>query len=526
MAAISTFNPIPPATLLSVQPWMDSKGVESADFWIVEAKFRVSLNHKTMNEFNDLSLTLTARIVLGKKAMQKPLSEAEFGEYVSKSTEGARVFLCGGPGDENPPDRNPEFNDWYTSKGDILVYLDYRGTGSSVEICNSAGVVNRECHHFMRLLRPQDDPSNMDIQLTSGEAIRMSRFLTLFRQDNIVRDLEAIRSCLQDTQPWRIFGQSYGGWISLSYLSMYPKSLKDAIITAGLPPNRTADETYQTLFNVVIARNDEYYGLYPDDIERVKLIVLFLVSTPPHTASGYLLPTTGTLSAQRFLCLGRNLGSRARWAELHDLIWTMWMDVTVLGLFRPSTLVMYEKVETWRFDKRPLYAVLHEAMYATSGYFTNWSAERVAAKLPQFRWARRDSGGREWKQTLVDMCCLGDDTDKIYFSGEMIYPFFFSTHRALRPLWSVANALANGTWTADLYDRSLEWNTVPVQAISYQSDMHVNPTLSQETANHVKGIRHQVLDTLTHNSTTYQLEHGSIRAAGAATALVDHLTKF
>ena len=46
----------------------------------------------------------------------------------------------------------------------------------------------------------------------------------MFRADSIVRDCEAIRSCLtadypMDRRKWSVIGQSFGGFCAVTYLS-------------------------------------------------------------------------------------------------------------------------------------------------------------------------------------------------------------------------------------------------------------------------------------------------------------------
>jgi len=57
-----------------------------------------------------------------------------------------------------------------------------------------------------------------------------------------VRDCEAIRKLLlgsrekEEDRKWSLLGQSFGGFISLSYLSFYPEGLKEVFLTGGLAP--------------------------------------------------------------------------------------------------------------------------------------------------------------------------------------------------------------------------------------------------------------------------------------------------
>ncbi|KAI1859566.1 uncharacterized protein JN550_011974 [Neoarthrinium moseri] len=511
MGSLANTTGITPAQLLSVETYTDAQSKTNPYFWIVTAKLRTRLDHRPWSpQFSDLFLTLKAKIVLGFKDKESLLYDPNELRILLARRIRTRVYLCGGPGDQNPPDRNPEFNRRYVEAGESIVFLDYRGTGGSVQVTNAAGDLDQDCMRFMRLLRPQDHAADGKTALADDNVDRLTGFLKLCRQDSIIRDLEAIRLALLPLgQRWHIFGQSYGGWLSLTYLSLCPKGLADSTITAGLAPiTVSVDTTYRALFKVVIGRNDLYYTTYPEDVKRVKTITLHLLSQETPSDTGIELPRGGLLTAQRFLSLGRVLGNRARFAQVHNLIKAMSRDLETSSPLTLDSLANFERVDTWKFDERPVYALLHEAMYCRQGEVSNWSAERVSMEFPQYTWVARDEiSGRNWREALIKNCAR--DAPKVYFSGEMVYPFHFRTYRALRPLVEVADRLAKHRWDEQTYSaRQLRANQVPVYAVSYTSDMHVHPRLSEETATCVAGIEHEVLDV----ANGKLLEHGSVRS--------------
>ena len=62
-------------------------------------------------------------------------------------------------------------------------------------------------------------------------------YLTHFRADSIVRDAStSARELAVDR--WSVLGQSFGGFTSMTYLSIAPEGLREAIITGGLSPVR------------------------------------------------------------------------------------------------------------------------------------------------------------------------------------------------------------------------------------------------------------------------------------------------
>ena len=101
------------------------------------------------------------------------------------------------------------------------------------------------CYRIVRVLAP------------STKGILSPLPLTLpHRADNIVRDAEQVRKTLVPSDAyagrWSIIGQSFGGFCAVSYLSMYPNSLIEVMITGGIPPDVTqrcsADAVYRALY--------------------------------------------------------------------------------------------------------------------------------------------------------------------------------------------------------------------------------------------------------------------------------------
>ena len=143
-----------------------------------------------------------------------------------------------------------------------------------------------------------------------------------------------------------------------------------------------------------------------------------------------------------------------------------------------SRAFLYDVEGAFPFARNPLYAVLHEACYA-SGYATQWSAERV---LPD-----------EF------------NNDPTLFFGEHIYPWMFDEYSALRPFADAANILSDYEWPR-LHDPDrLQANDVPVAAAIYTNDLYVERAFSEETAAQVRGLRPWI---------TSEYEHNGLRAEG------------
>jgi len=175
-----------------------------------------------------------------------------------------------------------------------MLFLDQRGTGLSSSLSAST------------------------LGLRGDDSVQ-TEYLKHFRADNIVRDAEAIRQalvvdCPAEKQKWSTLGQSFGGFITTTYLSFYPQGLKECFITAGLPPMvNKPDEVYRRLWKKVAERNQAYYMKFPEDVERVKALIKFLQR---HGGNTVRLPSEGILSPRRFLMLGMSLGMHGEYRRL------------------------------------------------------------------------------------------------------------------------------------------------------------------------------------------------------------------
>ena len=119
------------------------------------------------------------------------------------------LFLQGGPGFEATRPTSPPSGWMKRALADYRVLLlDQRGTGRSSPVGSQI---------------PGDTP---DAQ---------AEYLTHFRADSIVRDAELIRREL-GVDRWSLLGQSFGGFASMTYLSIAPEGLREAFITGGLSP--------------------------------------------------------------------------------------------------------------------------------------------------------------------------------------------------------------------------------------------------------------------------------------------------
>ncbi|KKZ71150.1 alpha/beta fold hydrolase [Streptomyces showdoensis] len=338
-----------------------------------------------------------------------------------------------------------------------VLLLDQRGTGAST-------------------------PANRQTLPLRGTPREQADYLAHFRADSIVKDCELIRRQLTGGAPWTVLGQSFGGFCATHYLGAAPEGLETVLITGGLPSlTATADEVYRAAHPRVRRKNEAHYARYPDDVERARRIAAHLAE---HEVT---LPGGGTLTPEAFQSLGILLGGGDGTHQLHLLLEDAFVPTPAGPALSDAFL---EAVQSHlSFAGHPLYALLHEAIYAQGQGPTDWAAERVRAEFPEFDAARTLAGDAP-----------------LLFTGETIHPWHFDVDPALRPLRETAALLAARTdWTPLYNPARLAANEVPVAAAVYHDDMYVDTAHSLETARAIRGLRTWVTD---------EFEHDGVRAGG------------
>ncbi|MFE6287168.1 alpha/beta fold hydrolase [Streptomyces sp. NPDC057877] len=338
-----------------------------------------------------------------------------------------------------------------------VLLLDQRGTGHST-------------------------PANRQTLPLRGGPAEQADYLTHFRADSIVRDCELIRRELTGGAPWTVLGQSFGGFCTVTYLSLAPEGLRTALVTGGLPAlDAHADDVYRAAYPRVERKVTAHYARYPQDVERARRIADHLMSDEVVLPGGY------RLTVEAFQSLGILLGGGEGSHRLHYLLEHAFVR-TPQGMAL-SDAFQEEVQGLLSYAGHPLYALVHEAIYGQDGRPTAWSAERVRAEFPQFDAAK----------------ALAGDTP-LLFTGETVHPWMFDCDPALRPLRETAGLLAARTDWRPLYDPArLAANEVPVAAAVYHDDMYVDTAHSLATARAVRGLRTWVTD---------EFEHDGVRAGG------------
>lgn len=338
------------------------------------------------------------------------------------------AYVQGGPGF---PCAVPVSNSSYTKvlldQGYQIIYYDQRGTGLSSPIETST-LENKGIDYLLH-----------------------------FRADSIVEDLEIIRKSLFGSGKWLLLGQSYGGFCSFTYLSFYPESLKEVMLTGGVPPvGFTADDVYRQTYERTRERNIHYYHKYPQDVARVKTILAYL------SENVVKLPNGGTLSVERFQQLGIRFGAQGGTDTLHQVVTEFHWALETLG--KPTYLILNSIQNSSSFDTNILYALFQEAIYCDGDSKSNWAADRT-----------RYNAGNE---AFVFGTEKVNTSEPVFFTGEMVYKSMFDDYAELVPLKELAHQLHAKTNWSRLYDPktlgTLTWEKVPVVGATYFYDQFVD----------------------------------------------------
>ncbi|MEV6934235.1 alpha/beta fold hydrolase [Streptomyces sp. NPDC051132] len=349
-----------------------------------------------------------------------------------------------------------------------VLLLDQRGTGRST-------------------------PANRQTLPLRGGPAAQADYLARFRADSIVRDCEAIRPRVTGGAPWTVLGQSFGGFCTVSYLSLAPEGIHTALITGGLPSlHAHADDVYRAAYPRIERKVAAHYDRYPQDVAAARRIADHLLSHDVVLPNGY------RLTVEAFQALGQMLGTSDGSHRLHHLLEDAFVR-TPAGTELSDAF--QEQAQTLlSYAAHPLYAVVHESVYGQGARPTAWAAERVRAEFPQFDAAKALTGD-----------------GPVLFTGETVHPWMFETDPALRPLRETAELLAARTDWPALYDPArLAANEVPVAAAVYHDDMYVDTAHALDTARAVRGLRTWVTDEFEHDG----LRTGAPRVLDRLLALV------
>ena len=360
------------------------------------------------------------------------------------------VYFQGGPGFPSP--RVSGESGWMKRalQNYRVLLLDQRGTGNSTVIS----------HETLAHLSPD----------------QQAEYLTHFRADNIVRDAEAIREQFGVKQ-WSTIGQSFGGFCTLSYLSLFPKSLQRCYVTGGIPSiEREADDVYRATYKRVEDKNRAFFAQFPQAQAMCREISDYLLNNEVK------LPNGQVFTVEQFQLIGINLGAGEANLPMYFTLESAFVEVN--GKKQLSYSFLNQMQQEQGYLTNPIYAILHESIYC-QGTASNWSAHRVREQYPHFNY---QSGSEFW------------------FTGEMVYPWMFDQLETLKPLREAANILAEKSDWGTLYNAAqLSKNTVPMACAVYADDMYVELDYSRETLANIPNSKAWI---------TNEYEHNGLRADG------------
>lgn len=363
------------------------------------------------------------------------------------------VYLQGGPGSGGPRPLDSASEGWIAEaiKHFRVVLPDQRGTGRSSAI---------DSHTIGSLGGPQ------------AQATYLKHFLA----DSIIRDFEHLRRTVFDDRPWVTLGQSYGGFLTLAYLSAFPEGIAASFTTGGIP-HLPADptEVYAHTFPRMQAKTEAFYRLYPQDCERVATIADRLAE------GDVFLPGGDPLTVERFQTLGVDLGRQAGATRLHWLLDTAFLGGDGTRPVGGPVVLSDTFLEGVRAATAttPLYWPLQEFIYADGDCEPiRWAGQRVRDCHPEF----------------------STDARPLLFTGEVIFPWMFDQEQALKPFAQAVHLLMEDTHWGRIYDQDrLASNTVPLQAAVYFDDLYVDSGMQLDTLSRVGNSHAWVTNQFEHD---------------------------
>ncbi|MPW35934.1 alpha/beta fold hydrolase [Vibrio sp. B1Z05] len=354
------------------------------------------------------------------------------------------LFFQGGPGFPSPrPNGHSGWLKVALQRYRVLL-LDQRGTGHSSVIT----------HQTLAHLNSE----------------QQAEYLAHFRADNIVRDAETIREKL-GIDKWATLGQSFGGFCTLTYLSLFPDSLLQCYVTGGIPSiDRTIDDVYEATFKRTAQKNKAFFRQFPQAQPLCQKIADHLITHEE------FLPNGQRFTAEQFQQIGINFGMSDTFLPTYYLLESAFVEVN--GTQVLSYEFLNAMLSEQAFQTNPIYAILHESIYC-QGFASQWSAHRVRQNHPQFNYQAGQA---------------------FYFTGEMTFPWMFEQYKNLKPLQTAATLLADKTDWQPLYDAEvLTNNKVPLSCAVYADDMFVEMAFSCETLNRIPNSQAWITNEYEHN---------------------------
>ena len=316
----------------------------------------------------------------------------------------------------------------------------------------------------------------------SDAARSQADFLKRHLAGSIVRDFEYLRLVGFGGKPWVTLGQSYGGFLTLSYLSLFPEGMAASFTCGGIPHvPASASEVYAHTFPRMAAKTQQYYDRYPADVERVAVLVDALEERKP------VLPDGSPMTVERLQLMGSDFGMKPSFERMHWMIDHAFVDgdgTLSCGASVSDSFLMraFERTST---RTNPLYWTLQEFIYADGDTMPiRWAAAEEKAHRAEFDTLARP----------------------LMFTGEAMFPWMFEQMPELKPFKPAMDLLMEDTSWDKIYDpQRLACNEVPLQAAVYFDDMYVDSGLQLDTLSRVGNSHAWVTNEFEHDGL-----HGSV----------------
>lgn len=368
------------------------------------------------------------------------------------------VFLQGGPGGEGPRPLSPSSDGWIEEavKHFRVILPDQRGTGRSSRVDGTV---------MARIADP------------AAQAAYLKHFLA----DSIVKDFEHLRRTVFCGRQWVTLGQSYGGFLTLTYLSFYPEGVAASFTCGGIPHvPANATEVYEHTFPRMARKTAQFYERYPQDVDRAAAVADILASR------NVTLPNGDRLTVERFQMLGSDFGMKPSFERVHWILDSAFLDGDGSASTDSALSEEFLNRAMVATSSRPLYWPLQEFIYADGELDEpiRWAAQRVRDAKPEFN----------------------PDARPLLFTGEAMFPWMFEQEAALRPFAPAMDLLMEDTSWGNIYDEDqLARNAVPLQSAVYFDDMYVDSGLQLDTLSRVSNAHYWTTNEFEHDGL-----HGSV----------------
>ncbi len=370
------------------------------------------------------------------------------------------IYLQGGPGGEGDRSTSPASPGWLVEalKHYRVVMPDQRGCGRSSRV---------------------DGPLMASRFGSDGHA--GADFLKCFLADSIVRDFEYLRLTQFPEKRWSTIGVSYGGFLTLTYLSLYPEGVGACFVYSGIPGLPADIEAlYRNTFPRMRAKSLEFYRRFPEDEERVALIADVLAE------GDVRLPDGSPFTVTRLQQIGTCFGMMGGYTSMHWLLDQALRagDGSVASARASKGDVLSQNFLTSALSRAtssidPLYWPLQEFIFCNGEVEPcRWAAARECAKHPEFSDAARP----------------------LLFFGEATFPWMFEVDPAIVPFKPAVDVLMEETSFGRIYDEArLAENEVPLYACVNHDDLYVPADISLSTLDRVGASHAWVQNEWEHN---------------------------